>query len=209
MSEPEKRPHWGKAATILVAGILLTFLWFCFWENGALCWSLGRSVLPPRLYFQAEEFLALSNHNSPWCMAGGALIVFGFMIWALRANGRVRFREGALLGLIAAALLVLLTPCLCAPREVGRRADCLWRMRQTYLELREKYPDKLPDRFPLQRRDGHTVRYGGAGKSLQGPRFILFEDADPGHAGDMRHRFWSDGVCEQFYPWKNGSAKPR
>ena len=203
MPEPSKQPHRMKAAVILAAGAVLFFLWLFLWTYGAQYWPAFRPLLPPSVYFPAEEFLALNDHNSPWCLVGGGLIAGGFMVWAIRANGReLRIRESALLGLIVIMLLMFLLPCLCAPREKGRRLTCISKMKIAWFELREKYPDKLPDHFEFPSPRSHTVRYRGAGKSWKGPRFILFEDAS-GHAGELRHRFWSDGKIDVFYPWKN------
>ena len=203
MPEPSKQPHRMKAAVILAAGAVLFFLWLFLWSYGAQFWPAFRPLLPPSVYFPAEEFLALNDHNSPWCLVGGGLIAGGFTVWAIRANGRkLRIRENALLGLIVILLLMFLLPCLCAPREIGRRVSCISNMKNAWLELREKYPDKLPDSFVVPVSRSHTVRYRGAGRSWKEPRFILFEDGSS-HAGDLRHRFWSDGKIEFFYPWKN------
>ena len=79
-------------------------------------------------------------------------------------------------------------------------------MNIAWLELREKFPDKLPDSFEISSPLGHTVMYRGAGRSWKEPRFILFEDGS-GHAGDLRHRFWSDGEIDVFYPWKMNEKK--
>jgi len=202
MPESEKQPHRMKAAVILAAGVILFFLWLDFWHFGAQCWSVFRSLLPPSVYFPIEEFLALNDHNSPWCLVGGGLIAGGFIVWAIRANGRkLRIWESALLGLIVILLLMFLLPCLCAPREKSRRLRCVSKMKIAWLELLDKYPNKLPDSFEVPVSRSHTVRYRGAGRSWKGPRFILFEDKS-GHAGDLRHRFWSDGKIEAFYPWK-------
>ena len=207
MSEPGKQPHRMKAAVILAAGAVLLFLWLGFWDNGAGYWSVFISVLPPFLFFPVEEFLAMNNHNSPWCLAGGGLIIGGFLVWAIRAHGRkLRIWESALLGLIAVLLLLFLLPCLCAPREKVRRISCISAMKRTWLELRDQYPDRLPDHFEIQGRHRHTVRYRGGGRRWKEPRFILFEDGSRSHAGDLRHRLWSDGEIDTCYPWK-GSGK--
>ena len=203
MPESGKQPHRMKAAVILAAGAVLFFLWLFLWNYGAQYWPAFRALLPPSLYFPVEEFFALNDHNSPWCLLGCGLIAGGFLIWALRANGRkLRIRESALLGLVVVLLLMFLLPCLCAPRETGRRISCISNLKYAWLELREKYPDKLPDSFGVSFPRSHTVRYCGAGRSWKESRFILFEDGR-GHAGDMRHRFWSDGKIDVFYPWKN------
>ena len=202
MPESEKQPHRMKAAVILAAGAVLFFLWLFLWSYGAQYWPAFRSLLPPSVYFPIEEFLALNDHNSPWCLVGGGLIAGGFIVWAIRANGRkLRIWESALLGLIVILLLMFLLPCLCAPREKGRRLRCVSKMKIAWLELLDKYPDKLPDSFEVPVSRSHTVRYRGAGRSWKEPRFILFEDGS-GHAGDLRHRFWSDGKIDAYYPWK-------
>ncbi len=203
MPESKKQPHRMKAAIILAAGAVLFFLWLGFWSYGAQYWPSFRSLLPPSVYFPTEEFLALNDHNSPWCLVGGGLIAGGFIVWAIRANGRkLRIWESALSGLIVVLLLLFLLPCLCAPLEKGRRIRCLSKMKIAWYELLDKYPDKLPDSFEVPVSRSHTVRYRGAGRSWKEPRFILFEDGS-GHAGDLRHRFWSDGKFDVFYPWKD------
>ena len=202
MPESEKQSHRMNAAVILAAGAVLFFLWLFLWSYGAQYWPAFRSLLPPSIYFPIEEFLALNDHNSPWCLVGGGLIAGGFIVWAIRANGRkLRIWESALLGLIVVFLLMDFFPCLCAPREKGRRASCILNKKISWLELLDKYPDKLPDNFEISSPRSHTVRYRGAGRSWKEPRFILFEDKS-GHAGDLRHRFWSDGKIDVFYPWK-------
>ena len=204
MNEPEKQPHRIKAAVILAAGVVLTFLWIRFWHDGAQFWSVMEPLLPPSWYFPVEEFLALNNHNSPWSLIGGPVIAIGFLIWAIRTNsGKMRLWEKALLGLIVIAVMMFLLPCLCAPVEAGRRLRCISEMRMTYMELFVRYPDRLPDHVQFQNRDGHAVRYLGKGRSWKEPKFILFEDAERCHAGDLRHRIWSDGEIDVFYPWKN------
>ncbi len=202
MPESEKQPDRMKAAVILAAGAVLFFLWLFLWSYGAQYWPAFRSLLPPSVYFPIEEFLALNDHNSPWCLVGGGLIAAGFIVWAIRANGRkLRIWESALLGLIVILLLMFLLPCLRAPREKSRSLRCVSKMKIAWLELLDKYPDKLPDSFEVPVSRSHTVRYRGAGRSWKEPRFILFEDGS-GHAGDLRHRFWSDGKIDAFYPWK-------
>ena len=202
MPESEKQPHRMKAAVILAAGVIMFCLWFFLWSYGVQYWPVFRSLLPPTVYFPIEEILALNDHNSPWCLVGGVLIAAGFIVWAIRANGRkLRIWESALLGLIVVFLLMAMTPCLCAPREIGRRVSCISNLKNAWLELLDKYPDKLPDSFEVPVSRSHTVRYRGAGRSWKEPRFILFEDGS-GHAGDLRHRFWSDGKIDAYYPWK-------
>ena len=73
-----------KAAVILAAGAVLFFLWLFLWTYGAQYWPAFRPLLPPSVYFPAEEFLALNDHNSPWCLVGGGLIAGGFTVWAIR-----------------------------------------------------------------------------------------------------------------------------
>ena len=60
MPEQEKQPHQMKAAVILAAGVILFFLWFFLWSYGVQYWPVFRSLLPPSVYFPAEEFL---GHN--------------------------------------------------------------------------------------------------------------------------------------------------
>jgi len=205
---PEKKHFRRKPALILAAGAVLFFLWLGLWSYGAQYWPEFRPLLPPSLYFRVEEILALNDRNSPLSLIGVCLITSGFLIWAIRANGRkLRIREGALPGLIVVLLLLFWLPGLRAPLEKVRRLKCTSGMKWAWLELRVKHPDKLPDKLPdevdtLLRKKHVMIRYHGAGRNWKEPRFILFEDEGRCHAGELRHRLWSDGKVESWYPWK-------
>ena len=204
MNEPEKQTHRKKAAVILAAGVVLTFLWSRFWHDGRQCWSVMEPLLPQSWYFPVEEFLALNDHNSPWNTFGIPVISIGFLIWAIRTNGRKLYLwEKTLVGMIIFLILLFSQPCLCAPKEKFFRVECVSAMRTMRLELLDRYPDRLPNHVQIKNRDGHAVRYLGKGRSWKEPKFILFEDAERCHAGDLRHRYWSDGTVDHYYPWKD------
>ena len=78
------------------------------------------------------------------------------------------------------------------------------------------YPTVLPDKedaigkyhlhsLPQKNRN---YQFPGAGRKIEKERFIVIEDAPRTHAGDLRHRLWSDGTIDYYYPWKTqGDAK--
>ena len=209
MSEQKEQSHPMKATIILASGVVLFCGWIIFWGFAAHWWQIFKSFLPPSIYFPVEEFFALNDHNSEWCELGKILIAGGFLVWAVRAVGRKLYLwEKTLVGMIVAVVILLLPPCLCAPWEKVYRINCISDMKNAWTELLLKYPDKLPDSFEVSTRYKHTVLYRGAGRKWDEPRFILFEDGS-GHAGDLRHRFWSDGSIDHYYLWeKNPAGSP-
>ena len=99
---------------------------------------------------------------------------------------------------------VILSPCLCVSREHARRMLCQSQLKIIYITC-ELYAQEHSNAFPATIDNGslrHKVHYYGKDQKRIMPRFILLEDAEYCHAGDMRHRIWSDGKIEYFYPWK-------
>ena len=44
--------------------------------------------------------------------------------------------------------------------------------------------------------------FPGAGRKIGKERFIVMEDVPHAHAGDLRHRLWSDGTIDFYYSWE-------
>ncbi len=49
--------------------------------------------------------------------------------------------------------------------------------------------------------------FAGKGRSLKDAPFVLLEDAQRRHAGDLRHQIWSNGKIKVFHPWKIKNRK--
>ena len=125
------------------------------------------------------------------------------------SRGTRRWYENLLLFLVFAFQFLWLQPCLCASGDRGRQIYCANEFRQIYFQLQESGGD-LPDQIPLEwqksQQYDHEVIYHGKGRSLneKRERFVILEDAPRSHVGDLRHRLWSDGKVESWYPWKEG-----
>ncbi len=202
----EKKRHFSKGGIFLICGTLLGFawmfglpLWFHFgWQK--------INFLPDKIYFPVEEFLALNAHpNSPFIYLGGFLIITSTILLSWKFNGKPEKKyKYILLAAVIVLLAALLFPCLCRPREVSKRARCWSAMKLSYYELLEYAKannSMLPDTVSIPECK-HKVNYYGKGRSLKEKPFVLFEDAERCHAGDMRHIFMSDCTVKSFYPWK-------
>ena len=195
-----------KAGIILICGTALAFLWLWIFPQ-FLC-PLWRkfTFLPEEIYFPIEEFLALNiNHNSPIVLIGVFLIIVCTLIWSLKLNGKLqKSYEYILIAVIIFLMTLMLMPCLFAPREVGRRLQCVSELKEAYRQI-SLYADenkgKLPDTFTVKE-SKHLINYYGKGRSLQENPFVLLEDAQRCHAGDLCHQLWSHGEIKAFYHWK-------
>ena len=207
-----KMPGKCKAGIVLIAGFSLSGLWVWFFSGPAYpLWRKSDGHLPENIYFPIEEFLALNSHpNSPYVYVTGAVIAVGAMLLALKLNGRLqKWYEYVLLLLAVFVLAALLLPCLCRPAEYGRRARCLGTLRRTYHAL-ELYAGENDNAFPEAADVSeirHPVHYYGKGKHLTDKPFVILEDACRIHAGDMRHRLWSNGGFDVVYPWREKETK--
>jgi hypothetical protein len=102
-------------------------------------------------------------------------------------------------------MAAMLLPCMCASREVGRRLRCVSKLKEAYCRLSlygSENNGLLPDEFAVNE-SKHRINYFGKGRSLPDKIFILLEDAERCHAGDLRHQLLSNGEIKTFYPWKN------
>ena len=196
-----------KTRIILLLGILLSVFWMLFFSAPAYpAWQRLDDDLPEKIYFPIEEFLALNCHqNSPYTYIGGAVILSGAVLLVLKLEGKLqKWYKYILLIFVLFGLLWVLFSCLCRPAAYGRRARCAAMLRQVYCTI-ELYAEKNGGAFPGILDDNtlnHQIFYYGKGKTLNDKPFIVLEDAFRLHAGDMRHRIWSNGEGEVFYPWR-------
>ena len=204
----EKKKICFKSGVILIAGSVLTIFWMYGLPLFFYKWWQEVTFLPDKIYFPIEEFLALNNHpNSPWITIGGFLIIITTILLSWKLNGRPKKRyELALLPIVILLLAGIMFPCLCRPLEYSRRARCAAQLKTSFLELKlyaeENNCFQLPETVSLPECK-HKVNYYGKGRSLKSKPFVLFEDAERCHAGDLRHIILSDGTMKLFYPWKD------
>lgn len=193
-----------QAGIVLLCGTAVAVCW-CFLDKLCFLWKKC-TFLPAGFYFPLEEFLALYTHrNSPFFSIGGLVIVLITLLWSFKLYGRLKKKYEYLpLLLIILLWAVILSPCLCVSREHARRMLCQSQLKKIYMTC-ELYAQEHNNAFPATIDNGslrHKVYYYGKDQKRIMPRFILLEDAEYCHAGDMRHRIWSDGEIEYFYPWK-------
>ena len=195
-----------KAALILGAGMIAAFTWMVLLPTVMYQWWMKCSFLPAWFYFPIEEFLAINNHqNSLYAPGGGIVIASLSGVWAFKICKDVKkFCKFQLFLFLFFFLLVLLFPCLCRPREIALRAHCRCDLKDIYYYC-EKYAQNNGGVFPENvdiDKIKHRVNYMGRGRKISDKPFVLLEDGERVHAGDMRHRIWSNGENEDFYPWK-------
>ena len=199
------RKYLGWAVLFIGFGFGLTWrriihsrVLFGWWEQ-----MYGR--LPDALFFPLEEFF--DQPDSTLSVDISWLLLFaGLLGMLLLTRGKRRWYENLLLFLVFAFQFFCLQPCLCASRAMAQKANCVNDLREIYWKLQESGGD-LPDQLSLEVYEpkfDHEVIYHGKGRSLneKGERFVILEDAPRSHVGDLRHRLWSDGKLESWYPWK-------
>ena len=126
-----------QAGIILICGITVAVLWMWIlplilcplWENF--------TFLPESFYFPVEEFLALNgHHNSPIIQVVGFFMIVFTLIWALKLNGKLQksyeYISIAVIFFLTAAMML---PCLCRPKEVGRRLRCISNLKEAYHQI--------------------------------------------------------------------------
>lgn len=199
----EKKKAKLKTFLLMLGCILLPSCWGLLLSFLNTFWHKTYSLLPDRIYFPVEEFFAFNIHNNTMFMKlPMALLFIVFFIWALIENGRnIRFFDFLMIIFVLIFFLFLMMPCMCRPMEYARRKNCAAVMRSMYQTM-SLYVGNLPDRIELEPHDGHKIHYFGEGKNINDSKFVLFEDADRVHAGNLKHRFYSDGSCEEYYHWK-------
>ena len=205
MEQKEKR--FSKGGIFLICGSLLVIFWMFGLPVFFYLWWQKITFLPDKIYFPVEEFLALNAHpNSPLVYVGSFVIIVSTILLSWKFNGKPDKKyKYILLSTMIILLAALLFPCLCRPREVSRRVRCWQDMKQSYyglLAYAEANNSMLPETFSIIPECKHRVNYYGKGRSLKDAPFVLFEDAERCHAGDMRHIMMSDMTIKVFYPWK-------
>ena len=167
-------------------------------------WQPMYGRVPDALFFPLEEFFdqpdsTLSVHIS-WL-----LLFAGLLGMLLLTRGKRRWHENLVLFFVFAFQFFCLQPCLCAsPSMVSR---CIKDFKQFYRQVQAyggDLPDQIPPEWQKSQQYAHEVIYHGKGRSLneKGERFVILEDTPRSHVGDCRHRLWSDGKVESWYPWK-------
>lgn len=192
----------------MICSILLPVFWGLLLSFLKSFWYKTESFLPDWIYFPIEEFFAFNIHNNTLFMKLPMALLFAvFFIWSLVLNGRkIRFFDFLMVFFVLLFFLFLMMPCLCRPMEYARRKNCAAVMHSMYQTM-SLYAENLPDRIELEPNNGHKIHYFGEGKNINDSKFILFEDADRSHAGNLKHRLYSDGTFEAFYPWKKSEVK--
>lgn len=208
-------PLW----TLLIL-FIFAFFWWGLWSNGAFLrwWRSLEEWLPASVFFVGEEFIALHSHNNEWPgRCGFYLIIITCMVFLLRRMANtIQIHACTLLVIMGFTVFFLLfSICLCRAKEKENRRFCTYDLKNYYQALTNYavdngfYPAALPKtdeknekyrpRHFLHEKDFHYI---GAGKKTDGSRFLIMEDAPRAHAGDLRHRLWSDGTTDFYYPWK-------
>ena len=214
-----------------VYGLLFLFIpafwWWGIWRGGTLlkwCQTLeGHLAIPT--FFEWEEFIALHSHSNEWPGHCGfyLILIAGVTFLLLRIASVIRTDARALLIIMGfTALLLFFSVCMCQSKERTNRKFCSVNLKNYYPALtnyaadNDSYPASLPKKDEENEKyrpgflyaKGMNFLYPGANKKPSGERFIVIEDAPRTHAGDLRHRLWSDGTIDSYYPWKTeGGAK--
>ena len=214
---------WKKNWPVFVLVILFvpTLWWWRIWSSGVLLkwWQVQEGQLSLPTFFQWEEFIALHSHQNEWPgRVGFYLIILLVIFFILLSAIRIIKTEikVLLVPFILTMLLLFFSICLCQSEERSNRKFCLVNLKNYHSALMNHaadygfYPTVLPDKeetiekyrphsIPLKNRN---YLFPGAGRKIEKERFIVIEDTPRTHAGDLRHRLWSDGTIDFYYPWK-------
>ncbi len=205
---------------VLLLSFLPAFAWWGIWSGGMLLrwWRAAEGCVPESVFFRMEEFIALNSHQNEWPgRCGMYLILAACVIFLLLRVFRViRTSVWALLILLAFAWLNLFfSDCMCRSMEHRLRNQCrhsLETFRRAFAVWGKEhgaYPPGLdsedfpPQKFWKELKACSCCRhlYYGAGKKPGDARFVILEDAPRSHAGNLRHRLWSDGTIDSVHPW--------
>lgn len=201
---------------LLTTGFLLAYGWKVLWADEFLLhwWRGLYGILPDGFFFQGEEFIALNSHSNSWPpLLGFWCISFVIIALSIYRAQKEKIRLGFFLFMIVLFLVCAanLLPCLCRAQEYGWRLNCQSSLKISALELlvyiqdHQSFPEALI--VEISPKDKMVVTLPPDRKP-SGTRFVIFEDAPRAHAGDLRHRLWSDGTIDSYYPWKTeGGAK--
>lgn len=211
-----------------IYGLLFLFIpafwWFAAWSGGTVLkwWRTLEGRLADPVFFEWEEFIALHSLNNEWPGRCGfyLIILTGTVFLLLRLARVIRTDARALLIIMGfTGVLLFFSVCMCQSKEKTNRKFCQWNLHDfqkayiPFLKEHGRYPATLLTKdFPEEETLRHKLQenckrfgnylYPGAERTLSGERFIVIEDAPRTHAGDLRHRLWSDGICDSYYPWK-------
>ena len=205
----QSRKYLGWAC--LFAGFLPWLLWQFLYQSQWLYqwWQPWYGKVSNGLFFRLEEFFATMSPNSIAILVSSWMfLLLGLSAMLHLTRGRRKWHESVLAICIFFMMLLVEMPCLCVSGEHVHRAICNAEFKQTFITFYEKDEETLPEYIDIKQKHPHDVVYRPAGKSLASKeRFIILEDAPRSHAGDLRHRLWSDGTVEAFYPWKEKNEK--
>ena len=187
----------GFGVAIIWRGLIHDRLLFQWWQP-----MYGR--LPDALFFPLEEFF--DQPDSTLSVDISWLLLFaGLLGMLLLTRGKRRWHENLVLFFVFAFQFFCLQPCLCA--HLGMESRCIRDFKQLYRQVQAyggDLPDQIPSEWQKSQQYAHEVIYHGKGRSLneKHERFVILEDTPRSHVGDRRHRLWSDGKVESWYPWK-------
>ena len=193
---------------LLIVLFFFAYGWKILWENELLLhlWGNLFGILPDRYFFPCEEFIAFQSHGNPlpaslffWVLS------LGILIYMVRQARKKEIQAGFLFFLIVLFLASTcnLLPCLCRAKEYGRRIRCQGDLRKIGMELKS-YLDKyeiFPSEVIIEKPHGRIAVSLLSDSKMSGFRYLVYEDAPRTHAGDLRHRLWSDGTIDFSYPW--------
>ena len=193
----------------LIAGYLLSYGWSMQWQNELLLdwWSSLHGILPDRFFFCEEELIAQNSHRNEWPpMLGFGIIILYIIILSIHERkNEIRLGNLIFMIILFLACAANMFPCLCHAKEYDRRVRCRSSMKARGLALSAYILDNkcFPEKATIENSHSQTLVIDfPAGKLSAGERFIVIEDAPRTHAGDLRHRLWSDGTIDSYYPWK-------
>lgn len=208
-----------------IYGLLFLFIpafcWWGIWSDGTVLkwWRTLEGRLADPVFFEWEEFIALHSHNNEWLGRCGfyLILITGAVFLLLRLARVIRTDVYALLMVMSLAGFVLIfSICMCQSKEKNNRRFCFRNLKNyasaltIYTADFHQYPAVLPEKEEKNEKYRPQVRYWkgmsylypGAGEKTDDSHFVVIEDAPRTHAGDLRHRLWSDGKIESYYPWK-------
>ena len=173
-------------------------------------WRKGYGSIGDQTFFPVEEWLALHSHNNEWPVFVGyvTVIIVIIVLHSLSRKIRIHGFGHALFIFALIACFLGTMPCLCRTKERMHRQFCPYNLKAYQQEFekeiasRHVYPALLPD-IESRFRTKIQYFYPGANRKSSAERFIVIEDAPRTHAGDLRHRLWSDETIDFYYPWKS------
>ncbi len=144
-------------------------------------WQGMYGKIPDPVFFRWEEILAYTDRGSGWTGCAPLIpLLIGLTGMLLMTRGQRRRYDYPLAAAVFTVMTLLSMPCLCAPKETVNRVVCMNEYKREYARLEQAGTKPPPD----------------------GGRFVILEDAPRRHPGDLRHRLWSDGKVDHYYPWK-------